>query len=112
MVTSKATIESLLHALHAVPQISARAMFGEYALYCGAKVIALVCDDTLYLKVTPQGEALIGAHQKGPPYPGAKQHIIISEDRWDDAKLLHSLVTQTAAVLPEPKPKKPKSASR
>jgi DNA transformation protein and related proteins len=108
MATSKETINALLDALQGVPQASARAMFGEYALYCGAKVVALVCDDALYLKFTPQGEALIGAHEKGPPYPGAKPHIIVSEDRWDDAKLLEALITQTARVLPEPKPKKPK----
>jgi DNA transformation protein and related proteins len=109
MATSKETINALLNALHGVPQVSARAMFGEYALYFGAKVVALVCDDTLYLKVTPHGEALIGPHEKGPPYPGAKPHIIVSEDRWDDVKLLQALVTQTASVLPEPKPKKPKA---
>jgi len=26
-------------------------MFGEYALYCGDKVVALVCDDQLFVKI-------------------------------------------------------------
>jgi TfoX/Sxy family transcriptional regulator of competence genes len=30
--------------------VSARKMFGEYATYCDAKMVSLVCDDELYVK--------------------------------------------------------------
>ena len=35
-----------------------RAMFGEYALYADGKVVALVCDDLLYVKILPASAAL------------------------------------------------------
>ena len=49
MATSESTIDFLLDQLGAVPGVRARKMFGEYALYCGEKVVALVCDDQLFV---------------------------------------------------------------
>ncbi len=54
-------------------RIRTRKMFGEYALYCDQKVVALVCDDQLYLKVTEPGLAMLGpTYQQASPYPGSK----------------------------------------
>lgn len=47
-------------------------MFGEYALYCDGKTVALICDDQLFIKPTVSGHAYIGAVAEGFPYPGAK----------------------------------------
>lgn len=33
-------------------RIRTRKMFGEYALYCDEKVVALICDDQLFVKIT------------------------------------------------------------
>jgi hypothetical protein len=35
-------------------------MFGEYAIYCDGKVVALVCDDQFFLEPTAAGRALLG----------------------------------------------------
>ena len=40
-----------------VGQISFRKMFGEYLIYCHGKVVALVCDNQLFVKPTLGGKA-------------------------------------------------------
>jgi TfoX/Sxy family transcriptional regulator of competence genes len=39
-------------------RLSNRKMFGEYALYVDGKVVALVCDNSLYVKPTKASETL------------------------------------------------------
>ncbi len=60
MSTSQSTIDFLLDQLAGLANVHARKMFGEYALYCGEKVVALVCDNQLFVKITPPGKALVG----------------------------------------------------
>jgi TfoX/Sxy family transcriptional regulator of competence genes len=81
-----------------------RKMFGEYALYVDGKVVALVCDDTLFLKPTPVGRALLKTVKEAPPYPGAKNHFVL-EAELDDSELLREAFVVTADALPAPKPK-------
>jgi DNA transformation protein and related proteins len=109
MATAKSTVEYILEQLSGLPAVSARAMFGEYALYCDGKVVALICDDQLFLKPIPAAEALVGDHAKGPPYPGAKPHIVVDAELLEDAPRLQALIAATAEALPKPKPKKPKA---
>ena len=45
--------------------IRSRKMFGEYGLYCDDVFFAVVCDDQLFVKVTPQGEAAFPDLPKG-----------------------------------------------
>jgi TfoX/Sxy family transcriptional regulator of competence genes len=87
--------------------LSHKKMFGEFALYHGEKVIALICDNQLFVKPTEAGRALIENVQEAPPYPGAKPHFLIS-DEIENAETLSRLFAATAAALPIPKPKKPK----
>jgi TfoX/Sxy family transcriptional regulator of competence genes len=108
MATEAGTIRFLLDQAAGAGALSARRMFGEYALYCDGKVVALVCDDTLYLKPTPGALALLADPQFGPPYPGAKPHLRI-EDELDDPDALAALIRAVAADLPPPAPKKPRT---
>ncbi|NLH50037.1 MAG: TfoX/Sxy family protein [Myxococcales bacterium] len=109
MATSQSTIDYLLDQLGALPGIRTRKMFGEYALYVGEKVVALVCDDQLFVKITPAGQAFVGGrYQEGEAYPGAKPSMLIDADEIDDSDRLCELVRLTAAALPTPKPKKPR----
>lgn len=84
--------------------ISARKMFGEFAIYCGDKVVALVCDNQLFVKPTTGGKALLGDPAEGPPYPGAKPHFLI-DDGLDDRETLSRLIAITARELPLPNAK-------
>lgn len=107
MATSARTIDFLLDQLGPVQGIRTRKMFGEYALYCGEKVVALICDDQLFVKITAPGKALLGKrYAEGFAYPGAKASILVGADDLDDHERLAELIRVTAAALPPPKPKK------
>ena len=111
MATSQSTIDFLFDQLSALPRVRARKMFGEYALYCGEKVVALVCDNQLFVKITPVGKALLGErYQEGEAYPGAKPSMLVDADVIDDGERLCELIRVTASALPPPKPKKPKKS--
>jgi TfoX/Sxy family transcriptional regulator of competence genes len=86
-------------------QIASRKMFGEYAIYSGEKVVALVCDNQLFVKPTRGGKEILGKPVEAPPYPGAKPHYLI-DDRVDDKEWLSRLISKTAEELPAPKPRK------
>jgi DNA transformation protein and related proteins len=104
--SQKSNIDFLLEQMLGAGLVSARAMFGEYAIYCDSKVVALVCDDKLFVKPTKAGRALIDVVVEGAPYPGAKPHFLISGEKLEDAEWLSQLVRVTAAELPVPKAKK------
>lgn len=78
-------------------------MFGEYVLYCEGKVVALVCSDALFLKPTPSARARLGREPAHAPYPGAKPHLLVPGEDWDDADELAALVKAVATELPEPR---------
>ncbi len=46
---------------------------------------------------------------EGLPYPGAKPHLLITPDQWEDGEWLCSIVRATARELPQPKPKRKKT---
>ena len=105
MATQKETIEFILSKLHLPKHFSARAMFGEYALYADKKVVALVCDDQLYVKILPASAELEKVCEKGPPYPGAKPHYIVDEDQLSHIENLSDILRDISASLPMPKKK-------
>ena len=107
MATSQATVDYILDQLSAIKNVSARKMFGEYALYVGGKVVALVCDDTLFVKITEPGKTFLGdSYEEGCAYDGAKPSMVISEELIEDRRWLTELFELTEENLPEPKPKK------
>ena len=106
MNTSAATIENLLDSLGPLP-LSARKMFGEYALYLDGKVVALVCDDRLFVNPTIGARAILHDIPLAPPYPGAKDHLDATE-LLDDPDVVARALRAVAAEVPAPKPKKRK----
>ena len=110
MATSETTIRFLLDQLSDLPGVRARKMFGEYALYVDGKVVALACDNSLFLKPTDAARAILKAEPAGTPFPGAKPHYCI-DMALDDPPLLGRLLRATADVLPLPKPKAPKKSA-
>lgn len=79
-------------------------MFGEYAIYYHGKVVALICDNQLFVKITESGKKFVGSIKLAPPYPGAKPHFLIDE-QLEDRNWLTQLIALTARELPEPKAK-------
>jgi DNA transformation protein and related proteins len=108
MASKQSNVDFVLEQMADAGAVSARKMFGEYAIYLGQKIVALFCDDQLFMKPTNAGRAFIGEPKEGPPYPGAKPWFAISGDEWEDSDWLSELVRRTATELPEPKPKSPK----
>ena len=103
MATEKATIEFILGKLRHIGRFSARAMFGEYALYADGKVVALVCDDRLFVKILPASQELEAICEKGEPYPGARPHYLIEEGQLGDN--LPAILIAIAESLPAKKAK-------
>lgn len=113
MATKSSTIEYIEDQLADVPGVRSRKMFGEYALYVGHKVVALVCDDTLFVKTTSGGWTFLGRDfPTGFPYPGARAAFLIDEDFLEDREQLIKLIEITFTELPEPKPKQKKGVKK
>jgi len=85
-------------------RLAYRKMFGEFGVYLDGKIIALVCDDQLYLKPTRKGQDYLGKVTLAPPYPGAKDYFLLAAEL-DDPESLHAVMEITAGALPDPKPK-------
>jgi TfoX/Sxy family transcriptional regulator of competence genes len=113
MASQQSTVDYVVEQMAAAGIVSARKMFGEYAVFCNGKMVALICDNELYVKPTGAGRDYIGEVTERPPYRSAKPYYWISGDRWDDADWLAALMRTTAAALPVPvkKAKKRKPAA-
>jgi DNA transformation protein and related proteins len=110
MASKQQNLDFVLEQL-SLDGVTSRKMFGEYAVYYRDRVVALFCDDQLFVKPTNAGRAFIGKVSEGAPYPGAKPWFLISGDRCEDGDWLSELVRMTAAELPPPKAKAKPSKS-
>jgi TfoX/Sxy family transcriptional regulator of competence genes len=108
MASNVGTVQFICDQAGLGKRLTFRKMFGEYALYLDGKVVALVCDDQLFLKPTPEGRTYLGAAAEAPPYPGAKNFFLLSSELEDPDRLSGALRI-TARTLPEPRPKPARS---
>ena len=109
MATSKETVAFLLEQL-APLDVRARAMFGEYGLYCDDKVVGFICDELLFVKPST-GDADFGSQTvPAPPYPGAKDYWLLSGEQVGNVEWLQAFIQATADALPKPKPKPSKKS--
>jgi TfoX/Sxy family transcriptional regulator of competence genes len=108
MASELSFVEFIVDQIENAGVITFRKMFGEYAIYCDGKVVALVCDNQLFIKPTEGGRSFIGDVVEAPPYPGAKLSFLV-EDKFEDREWISNLVKITTKELPEPKPKKKKN---
>ena len=72
-------VEYVVEQLRGAGSIRARKMFGEYGLYCDGTFFAVICDDQLFIKITPPGEAAFPALPKAPAYEGAKDSFVVED---------------------------------
>lgn len=105
MASRQSTVDFILDQIADAGSVSAKKMFGEYALYCNTKVVALICDDQLFVKPTNAGKAFINNYVEKTPYPGAKPYLLISAELWDEREWLTNLIQITALEVPAPKKK-------
>ena len=102
MASQPGTVDFIVEQMGSGGAVTARKMFSEYAIYCDGRLVALVCDDKLFMKPTTGGKAFIGQAVEAPPYSGAKPYYLISGELWDDREWLGQLVRVSAAELPLP----------
>lgn len=102
MSSDQSFIDFIVDQIENAGIINYRKMFGEYALYCEGKVVALVCDNQLFIKPTESGRSFIGNVVEAPAYPGAKPSFLI-DDKIDDREWISTLIRITFDELPAPK---------
>lgn len=112
MASQASTVAFIAEQVASAGAIAARKMFGEYAIFCDGKMVALICGDQLFVKPTGAGRAHIGEPAEAPPYKGAKPYFLVAGDQWDDREWMATLFRVSAAELPLPDKSKRKSASR
>ena len=108
MASDQSIVDFLADQMSEAGDITSRKMFGEYAIYCSGKVVALVCDNQLFVKPTQAGKTYFSDTDvtivEAPPYPGAKMYFLI-EDKIEDREWISDLIRITAKELPAAKPK-------
>ena len=88
-------------------EVAYRHMFGGTTLYSKGKVVALICDNQLFVKPTEAGRAFIGDVTEAPAYEGSKDFFLVG-DEIDESEWLTQLIHLTEQSLPTPKPRKKK----
>ncbi len=107
MSTEPSFVEHVVDQAGLGDRFTCRKMFGEYGFHLDGKFIALACDNSFFIKPTRAIEDVCPDLPTRPPYPGAKPYPV-ADELLDDAELLNRVLQETAALLPEPKPKKKK----
>jgi TfoX/Sxy family transcriptional regulator of competence genes len=108
MASDQDFVDFVIDQIENAGLITYKKMFGEYGIYSGNKIFALICNNKLFIKPTLSGRAFIKDVIEAPPYPGASLRFLI-EEKLDNREWLSNLVRITVEELPEPKPKKKKT---
>ena len=103
MASHKDFVDYVAEQLQEAGAIRSRKMFGEYGLYCDEVFFAVICDDQLFVKVTPAGEAAFPNLPKAPPYEGARDAFLVEDV--ENRKQMTELTRITCLAL-QAQPKK------
>ena len=107
MATSPETAKQIEAALSPAGNVSLKKMFGEYGVFRDGKMVAVIADDQLFLKDSTVAQAFRERCTMAPPYPGARNYLLVPSSDWNSEWLLQAFV-DTCLALPAPKPKKKK----
>ncbi len=108
MASDQGFVDFIVEQMDSAGEITYKKMFGEYGLYCNGIIMALICNDQLFIKPTDAGRAFIIDAVEAPPYPSAKPYFLI-EDQFEDRDWISGLVKITTKELTlKTKPRKKK----
>lgn len=110
MATDRDFVEYVTEQVGLGGRLTSKKMFGEYALYLDGKVVAFACDNSLFIKPSAAATAIAPRLPQRPPYPGAKDYPV-ADELLDDTDALRLLITDTAALMPMPKPPRPRKTT-
>ena len=99
MASRKEYVDFILEQLPA--EVTCRPMMGEYVLYYQGHVFGGVYDDRFLVKPVPAAEKLLSGAPREPPYPGAKEMLLV--ENLEDHAFLASLLEAMLPELPPPK---------
>jgi|GEM_PF-1465290 hypothetical protein len=77
MASSIEFVDFVCRQISPAGDVSWRKMFGDYVVYLDGKPVFTVCDDTCYAKDLPAVARLLPDAERGCPYDGAREHIIV-----------------------------------
>ena len=82
MPTTKSIAHNIVKSFGGAAAFRIKPMFGEYALCADDKVVGLICNDQLYLKIVPASQELAGKCKKGSPYEGSKEQYVVEASQY------------------------------
>lgn len=103
MATSLKTIESLGKALALVPEVTFLPILGNYCICSRGRAFAMVCDDQLFLKISPETLCLF-RDTTTRPYPGSVTMCKANDEWLEDPEKLGEVVLYTLASHQPPGP--------
>ena len=104
MASSKGYLDFILDQLSALPDVTYRAMMGEYIIYYRGKIVGGIYDDRFLVKPVKAAVAMMPDAELELPYEGAKEMILV--DNVDNAEFLCELLNEMYPELTAPKKKK------
>ena len=97
MASDRGFVNYVAEQLRGAGIIRTKPMFGEYGLYCNGIFFAVICDDQLFIKITPEVNAAFPDLPKAPPYDGARDYFCI--ENIDNREVMTELVSLTCLAL-------------
>lgn len=108
MATSLKTLEFLGKALALVPEVTFLPMMGEYSICSRNRMFAVVCNDELFIKTSPETLCLFHDTETRP-FPGSTTMLKANAEWLQDPEKLGEVVLYTLASHP---PAMPPGAAR
>ena len=99
--------EYVRDSLSSSGDIVIKSMMGGYLVYLNGKLIGDICNNELFLKITPTTDRLLADSEQRYPYEGSKTLMYVF-DGFEDADLIAQLLDGMYTELPEKKRKKDK----
>jgi len=90
MASSKEFLDFVLEQLSSLPEITYRAMMGEYIIYYRGKIIGGIYDNRFLVKPTKSAQKILPNATLEIPYDGAKPMIMIQDI--ENIELLNRLI--------------------
>lgn len=72
MASDLSFVDFIVDQVKDAGQIVSKKMFGEYAIYCNGKIVALVCDNHLFVKPTEGGREMDRKRPRSASVSGCK----------------------------------------
>jgi TfoX/Sxy family transcriptional regulator of competence genes len=101
MASSKDFLDFVLEHLSSLPDITYRAMMGEYIIYYHGKIVGGIYDNRLLVKPIPAVSKILPNAPMEIPYPGGKPMIMITDI--ENRELLALVFDTLYAELPNRK---------